>query len=78
MGAAAGSTATAQSSGPVSVKVGVLNDSSGICADFSGEGAVVAARMAAENFRAEREGWRSRAAYKLLEIDDKYRVLKPG
>ena len=28
--------------------------------------------------QAKREGYRSRAAYKLLEIDDKYRLLKPG
>jgi 23S rRNA (uridine2552-2'-O)-methyltransferase len=28
--------------------------------------------------RAKREGWRSRAAFKLAEIDDKYRFLKPG
>ena len=28
--------------------------------------------------RAKREGMRSRAAYKLIEIDDKYRLLKPG
>jgi 23S rRNA (uridine2552-2'-O)-methyltransferase len=28
--------------------------------------------------RARREGFRSRAAYKLAEIDDKYRFLKPG
>jgi 23S rRNA (uridine2552-2'-O)-methyltransferase len=28
--------------------------------------------------RAKREGFRSRAAYKLAEIDDKYRVLKVG
>jgi 23S rRNA (uridine2552-2'-O)-methyltransferase len=28
--------------------------------------------------RARKEGWRSRAAYKLLEIDDKYKFLKPG
>jgi 23S rRNA (uridine2552-2'-O)-methyltransferase len=28
--------------------------------------------------RAKREGYRSRAAFKLLEIDDKYRLLKPG
>jgi 23S rRNA (uridine2552-2'-O)-methyltransferase len=28
--------------------------------------------------RAKRDGFRSRAAYKLAEIDDKYRVLKPG
>ena len=28
--------------------------------------------------RAKREGFRSRAAYKLAELDDKYRLLKPG
>ena len=28
--------------------------------------------------QAKREGYRSRAAFKLLEIDDKYRLLKPG
>ena len=28
--------------------------------------------------KAKREGYRSRAAYKLIEIDDKYRILKPG
>ena len=28
--------------------------------------------------RAKREGFRSRAAYKLMEIDDKYHLLKPG
>jgi 23S rRNA (uridine2552-2'-O)-methyltransferase len=28
--------------------------------------------------RAKREGFRSRAAYKLVEIDDKHRFLKPG
>jgi 23S rRNA (uridine2552-2'-O)-methyltransferase len=28
--------------------------------------------------RAKLEGYRSRAAYKLLEIDDKYRLFKPG
>ncbi|MBB4041672.1 23S rRNA (uridine2552-2'-O)-methyltransferase [Microvirga flocculans] len=28
--------------------------------------------------RAKREGYRSRAAFKLLEIDEKYHVLKPG
>jgi 23S rRNA (uridine2552-2'-O)-methyltransferase len=28
--------------------------------------------------RAQKEGWRSRAAFKLIEIDDKDRLLKPG
>ena len=28
--------------------------------------------------RARREGYRSRAAFKLVEIDDKMRILKPG
>ena len=28
--------------------------------------------------QAKRDGFRSRAAYKLIEIDDKYRLLKPG
>ncbi len=28
--------------------------------------------------QAKRDGLRSRAAYKLIEIDDKYRLLKPG
>ncbi|WP_088342890.1 MULTISPECIES: RlmE family RNA methyltransferase [Rhodomicrobium] len=27
---------------------------------------------------AKRDGFRSRAAYKLIEIDDKYKILKPG
>jgi 23S rRNA (uridine2552-2'-O)-methyltransferase len=28
--------------------------------------------------RAKAEGWRSRAAFKLIEIDDRWHVLKPG
>lgn len=28
--------------------------------------------------RAKAEGWRSRSAYKLIEIDDRYRLLAPG
>ena len=40
----------------VSVKIGVLNDRSGVYADLSGEGSVIAARMAAEDFGAEAKG----------------------
>lgn len=28
--------------------------------------------------RAKREGYRSRAAFKILEIDDRYHLFKPG
>jgi 23S rRNA (uridine2552-2'-O)-methyltransferase len=28
--------------------------------------------------QAKRDGWRSRAAYKLIELDDRYKLLKPG
>ncbi|MHB2266585.1 ABC transporter substrate-binding protein [Aliihoeflea sp. PC F10.4] len=37
----------------VDVKIGVLNDRSGLYADIGGEGSVVAARMAVEDFDAE-------------------------
>jgi branched-chain amino acid transport system substrate-binding protein len=38
------------------VKIGVLNDRSGLYADISGEGSVVAARMAVEDFKAKEKG----------------------
>lgn len=38
------------------VKIGVLNDRSGVYADLSGEGSVVAARMAVEDFKAADKG----------------------
>ena len=37
----------------VDIKLGVLNDRSGIYADLSGEGSVVAARMAIEELNAK-------------------------
>ena len=40
----------------LSVKIGVLNDRSGVYADLSGEGSVIAARMAAEDFGAADKG----------------------
>lgn len=42
----------------IQVKVGVLNDRSGLYADLSGEGSVIAARMAAEDFKAAEKGIR--------------------
>ncbi len=38
------------------VKIGVLNDQSSLYADLGGQGSVVAARMAAEDFGAEKKG----------------------
>lgn len=40
----------------VDVKIGVLNDRSGLYADIGGEGSVIAARMAVEDFGAESKG----------------------
>ena len=40
----------------VSVKLGVLNDRSGVYADITGEGSVIAARMAVEDFKAAEKG----------------------
>ena len=48
-------TAQAQISGDV-VKLGVLNDRSGLYADLSGEGSVIAARLAVEDFGGEVAG----------------------
>ena len=40
----------------INVKLGVLNDRSGVYADLSGEGSVVAARMAVDDFKAVDKG----------------------
>jgi branched-chain amino acid transport system substrate-binding protein len=53
--ALAAGTAQAQVSGGV-VKLGVLNDQSGLYADITGQGSVVAARMAVEDFGAAKKG----------------------
>ena len=47
--------AQAQISGNV-VKIGVLNDQSSLYADISGQGSVIAARMAIEDFKAKEKG----------------------
>lgn len=40
----------------ISVKLGVLNDRSGLYADLTGEGSVVAAKLAVEDFKAAEKG----------------------
>jgi len=57
----AATTVAALMAGPVlaqqiSVKLGVLNDRSGLYADLTGEGSVVAARLAVEDFKAADKG----------------------
>ena len=47
---------TAAAEAQISVKIGVLNDRSGLYADLSGEGSAVAARMAIEDFKASDKG----------------------
>ena len=53
LGALMASPALAQQ---ISVKAGVLNDRSGLYADLSGEGSVIAARLAVEDFKAAEKG----------------------
>ena len=45
-------TTAAQAQGPISVKLGVMNDMSSLYADLAGPGSVVAAKMAVEDFNA--------------------------
>ncbi|MDO8359817.1 MAG: ABC transporter substrate-binding protein [Devosia sp.] len=47
---------TAPALAETAVKIGVLNDRSGIYADLSGEGSVIAARMAVEDYGAATKG----------------------
>jgi branched-chain amino acid transport system substrate-binding protein len=53
--AAMAGTAQAQISDGV-IKIGVMNDQSGLYADLTGQGSVVAARMAVEDFGAAKKG----------------------
>ena len=53
---AAGLAGPVQSHAETTVKLGVLNDRSGPFSDASGEGSVIAARMAVEDFGAEAKG----------------------
>lgn len=53
---AASMMATSAFAQDIAVKLGVLNDRSGVYADLSGEGSVTAARMAVEDFKAADKG----------------------
>lgn len=46
----------AQAQQPITIKIGVLNDRSGLYADLTGEGSAIAARMAVEDFGAAAKG----------------------
>jgi branched-chain amino acid transport system substrate-binding protein len=52
----AGVLLTATPALAIDVKIGVLNDRSGIYADLSGEGSVIASKMAVEDFDAAKKG----------------------
>src|SRR5256886_7259978 len=41
------------------IKIGVLNDQSSLYADLAGQGSVVAARMAVEDFAPEKKGMKA-------------------
>src|SRR5690606_41843419 len=53
---AAGTLAAGTAYAQIDVKLGVLNDRSGIYADLAGEGSVEAVRMAIEDFKAAEKG----------------------
>jgi branched-chain amino acid transport system substrate-binding protein len=52
----AGSVLGPASAEDIAVKLGILNDRSGVYADLSGEGSVIAAKMAVEDFKAAEKG----------------------
>lgn len=56
LGTALAALAAGVAQAQTSVKVGVMNDRSGLYADLSGEGSVIAARMAVEDFKAAEKG----------------------
>ncbi len=56
LGTALAALAAGAAQAQTSVKVGVMNDRSGLYADLSGEGSVIAARMAIEDFDAAAKG----------------------
>ena len=60
--AAAALCGTAAQAEDITVKLGVLNDMSGLYSDISGPGSVVAAKMAVEDFKAAEKGIKAESA----------------
>jgi branched-chain amino acid transport system substrate-binding protein len=56
IGALSAGAMTGAAQAQTSVKLGVLNDRSGVYSDLTGEGSVIAARMAVEDFKAAEKG----------------------
>ncbi|WP_406858262.1 ABC transporter substrate-binding protein [Alsobacter sp. KACC 23698] len=56
LGVALAALAAGFAQAQTSVKIGVLNDRSGLYADITGEGSAIAARMAIEDFKAAEKG----------------------
>ncbi len=55
---AAGALAAGASAQQIEIKVGVLNDQSSLYADLTGPGSAAAARLAIEDFGAQKKGWK--------------------
>lgn len=56
LGALVAVAMTGAAQAQTSVKLGILNDRSGVYSDLTGEGSVIAARMAVEDFKAAEKG----------------------
>ena len=55
-GALAAVLVAAPAAAQTTIKVGVMNDRSGVYSDMTGEGSAIAARMAVEDFKAAEKG----------------------
>ena len=70
-------TAQAQISGNV-VKIGVLNDMSGLYADLGGQGSVTAVRMAIEDFKAKEKGLNVEVVFADMPFTAQNGMLRPN
>ena len=76
--AAAPGAANAQVSDGV-IKIGVMNDMSGLYADLGGQGSVLAARMAVEDFGASGKGMKVEQNFRFAApLADQFYVMEHG